>query len=161
MSTYYLEMTSKNELLKKCCADSEFTIAEMEIKQWEVNKFLYGFIGKQWLWRDKLCWSDEQWNVYTHDENLKTFIGFKKASIVGYYELKKEKDDVEIAYFGLAPQFIGKGYGGHLLSDCIEQAWLWGAKRVWVHTCDLDHSNALKNYQARGMKIYKTIPENV
>lgn len=99
MSTYYLEMTSKNELLKKCCSDREFSIAEMEIKQWDVNKFLYGFIGK--------------------------------------------------------------GYGGHLLSDCIEQAWLWGAKRVWVHTCDLDHSSALKNYQARGLRLYKTIPENV
>ena len=161
MATYYLEMKSENDLLKKACADHAFVVDEMVVKQWEVNKFLYAFIGKQWLWRDKLSCSDEQWQSYVRDENLKTFIGLKQASVVGYYELKKVEGDVEIAYFGLAPEFIGKGYGGHLLSHCIEQAWLWGATRVWVHTCDLDHSNALKNYQARGMKIYKVIPENV
>ena len=64
---------------------------------------------------------------------------------------------MEIKYFGLAPAFIGKGFGGRLLTAAIEQAWDWGeVKRVWVHTCSLDHPGALSNYQARGMQLYKT-----
>lgn len=62
---------------------------------------------------------------------------------------------MEIAYFGLAPRFIGEGIGGYFLSHAITSAWSWdGTKRVWVHTCTLDHPGALPNYQARGMTIY-------
>ena len=64
--------------------------------------------------------------------------------------------DVEIAYFGLAPRFIGKGFGGYLLSHAIKSAWAWeGTRRVWVHTCTLDHPTALQNYKARGLEVYK------
>jgi len=63
---------------------------------------------------------------------------------------------VEIIYFGLLPAFVGRGLGGALLSSAIEEAWRVNPLRVWVHTCSLDHPAALANYQARGMKIYKT-----
>jgi GNAT superfamily N-acetyltransferase len=53
------------------------------------------------------------------------------------------------------PQFVGKGLGGGLLSAAIENAWGAETNRVWVHTCSLDHPNALKNYQARGFQIYR------
>ena len=63
---------------------------------------------------------------------------------------------VEIVYFGLAPAFIGKGFGGYLLSCALKAAWaIPGAKRVWLHTCTLDHPNAIKNYEARGLTMYK------
>ena len=63
---------------------------------------------------------------------------------------------VEIAYFGLLPQFIGKGLGGWLLTRAIERGWELGASRVWVHTCSLDGPGALSNYQARGLTLFKT-----
>ncbi len=64
---------------------------------------------------------------------------------------------MEIVYFGLLPQFVGQGLGGHLLTEAVERAWQMDARRVWVHTCNLDHPAALKNYQARGFKLYQTI----
>lgn len=67
--------------------------------------------------------------------------------------MRREKSEVEIAYFGLAPHFVGRGLGGALLTSAIEEAWRWDASRVWVHTCSLDHPSALRNYEARGMRI--------
>jgi GNAT superfamily N-acetyltransferase len=85
-----------------------------------------------------------------------TWVAYQQGAIAGYFELHRQGDEVEILYFGLAPQFIGKGLGGFLLSEAIAKAWQWqGANRVWVHTCTLDHPHALKNYQARGFRIYK------
>ena len=72
----------------------------------------------------------------------------------GYFELNTEGRDVELAYLGLLPIFVGKGLGGGLLSAAIENAWGAETKRVWVHTSSLDHPYALKNYQDRGFKIY-------
>jgi GNAT superfamily N-acetyltransferase len=63
--------------------------------------------------------------------------------------------NVEIAYFGLLPGFIGKGLGAYLLTAATRRAWDMGATRVWVHTCDLDHPRALANYQARGFRIFQ------
>lgn len=74
-----------------------------------------------------------------------------------YHQHTYAGENVEIAYFGLLPQFIGKGFGGHLLTRAVEQAWAMGARRVWVHTCTLDGPAALANYQARGFRIYKEV----
>ena len=74
----------------------------------------------------------------------------------GYVELDVQPDDnVEIAYFGLLPRFIGHRLGGYLLSSGAERAWAQGARRVWVHTCSLDGPHALANYTARGFRVYQ------
>jgi GNAT superfamily N-acetyltransferase len=67
-----------------------------------------------------------------------------------------EKKEVEIAYFGLLEEFQNKKLGSYLLSQAIQQSFKGSINRVWVHTCSLDHKNALNNYIARGMKIFKT-----
>lgn len=156
VTTYYLEMTSRASLKRKTEVRG-MNISECRIKQPQFNKFLYQFIGGPWLWIDKLSWSEEQWAAYVESDNLRTWVGYVEGAIAGYYELSRQEDgNVEISYFGLAPDFIGKGYGGYLLSEAIHSAWQWqGTQRVWVHTCTLDHPSALQNYQSRGMKIYK------
>lgn len=161
MATTFLEMHSRSELIAGHSGDGEFRVEEMSVRQWQVNKFMYGFVGGQWQWVNRLAWSDQEWQRYAEDENIRTFLGFKQGALAGYFELNKCQGDVEIAYFGLTPQFIGRGYGKHMLTRCIEEAWDWGASRVWVHTCSLDHPSALPNYQARGLKVYKTMPENI
>ena len=156
VTTYYLEMDHPKELKYKHNTDPALQIMECKVKQYEFNRFLYEFIGKPWHWVDKLQWSDGQWRQYAENDKLRTWVAYKFGSLAGYYELQFQADrNVEIAYFGLAKRFIGKGYGGVLLSHAIQSAWNWGAKRVWVHTCTLDHPNAANNYQARGLKIYK------
>ena len=91
---------------------------------------------------------------------LRTFAAYYDQSVAGYYELRHDAQGaVEIAYFGLLPEFIGRRLGGALLTSAIQQAWSRSGgvapNRVWVHTCNRDHPQALANYQARGMVIYK------
>jgi GNAT superfamily N-acetyltransferase len=158
--TYYLEMTQANELLAKSESHG-LIIQECLIKQFHFNRFLYQLIGAAWNWTDKLTWTDEKWKAYAENDHLRTWVAYYKGSPAGYFELQKqEKGNVKLAYFGLAPNFIGKGFGGYLLSQAIQNAWDWeGAQRVWVHTCSLDHPSALNNYKARGFKLYKTVEE--
>jgi GNAT superfamily N-acetyltransferase len=115
-------------------------------------------VGEQWQWQDKLTESDAQWETYVSDPNLRTWIAYYQGSIAGYFELKSDgQGTTEIMYFGLAPNFIGKGFGGYLLSQAILNAWaMTGTNRVFVHTCSLDHTSALANYKARGFKLYNS-----
>ncbi|MGI2027553.1 GNAT family N-acetyltransferase [Endozoicomonas acroporae] len=155
VTTWFLEMTSQDEWLHKPVTHPDFVIRECQVKQFQFNRFLYSYIGQPWEWTDKLVWSDEQWHDYAENDNLRLWVGYFKGSPAGYFELQKVAGDIQIAYFGLAQPFIGKGLGGALLSTAIQEAWNWGAQRVWVHTCSLDHPFALNNYQARGLKVYK------
>ena len=155
VTTYYLEMKSAADLIPKQ-QDKGLQIHEAEIKQFEFNRFLYQLVGRDWAWSDKLSWTDAQWRKFAESDDLRTWVAYCQGSPAGYYELQKQSGgDVEIAYFGLAPKFIGRGFGGYLLSRAIASAWQWeGTQRVWVHTCTLDHPQALRNYLARGLKIY-------
>ena len=63
--------------------------------------------------------------------------------------------ETEITYFGLLEEYIGRGIGGYALSVAIRKSFEKDIKRVWLHTCTLDHPNALKNYIARGMTVFK------
>lgn len=154
--TTYLEMRSLAELRPKLCADERFWIGEATVKQWQFNKFLYLTVGSPWAWNDKRDWTHDQWRQYAESDQLRTFGAYYDGSPAGYYELHHDGDEVEIMYFGLLPAFVGRGLGGALLSRAIEEAWRMEPRRVWVHTCTLDHPAALANYLARGMKIYKT-----
>jgi ribosomal protein S18 acetylase RimI-like enzyme len=157
VTTYYLEMNSADNLLEKTDANG-FVVIEAEVDEFRFNKFLYILVGAAWLWTDKLALSDEQWRQHVENPHLKTWVAYFKGSIAGYFELSTEPDgNTEIMYFGLAESFIGKGFGGYLLSKAIKSAWqIPTTKRVWVHTCSLDHQAALSNYQRRGFEIYKT-----
>ena len=156
VTTYYLEMKTEDSLLEKSKPEN-FEIIEAEIKEYKLNLFLYQFIGENWGWRDKLKLSVEDWKQYAESENVRTWVAYYKGSIAGYYELEKQSDgNIEVAYFGLASNFIGKGFGGYLLSQAIKSAWsIKGTTRVWVHTCTLDHQSALANYKARGFEVYR------
>ncbi|USE37099.1 GNAT family N-acetyltransferase [Endozoicomonas sp. SCSIO W0465] len=155
VTIWSLEMTSQDELIHKPVTDPDLVIQECQVKQFQFNRFLYSYIGQPWQWTDKLVWSEDQWRDYAENNNLRLWVGYYRGSPAGYFELQKVNGDIEIVYFGLAQPFIGKGLGGTLLSTAIQEAWNWGAKRVWVHTCSLDHPFALKNYQARGLRVYQ------
>ncbi|MCF2858396.1 GNAT family N-acetyltransferase [Pseudoalteromonas sp. SMS1] len=157
VQTYYLEMLSKERFLSSPLPD-EMSIVEIVHEQPEFNQFLYAFIGKQWHWTDKLTWTLRQWQQYLATCKIRTWVAYVDGAIAGYYELSLQNaGNVELTYFGLAPSFIGKGYGSPLLSQAIESAWsIHSAKRVWVHTCSLDHPHALNNYQKRGFNLYRT-----
>ena len=150
-------MNSPDELRPKQCSDARFSIRECTVPQWQFNRFLYFTVGEAWSWTDKRSCSDEQWREYAESDRLRTFAAYYDGSPAGYYELQRGPEtEIQIAYFGMLPAFIGRGFGGALLTSAIEEAWRMKPPRVWVHTCTRDHPAALRNYEARGMKIYKT-----
>ena len=156
--TTYLEMHSPEQLRQKRSTDGRFQIQEKIERDWRFNRDLYLAVGQMWSWNDKRAWSDEQWKEYGLAPELRTFAAYYEHSLAGYYELRRDDGDgIEIAYFGLLPEFIGRGLGGPLLTSAIEEALRTSPPitRVWVHTCNLDHPSALDNYRARGMVIYK------
>ncbi len=156
--TTYLQMNSPEELVPARSSDPDFIVREAVGRQWSINRSLYLLVGERWAWIDKQSWNDQQWEDYVATEQLRTFVASWRGETAGYYELRRDDAQaVEIAYFGLAPDFIGRGFGGALLTDALKRAWAWDAHRVWVHTCTLDHAAALGNYQARGMRIYDRI----
>ena len=152
---FYLEINSINNLKPKSITSDNFTIKEANKNNFDLNKFFYKQIGKNHQWVDRLVWKDKNWMDYVSNKNLKTFILQKNHDYIGYFELIFDNIDCEIAYLGILEEYIGKGYGGFLLSEALKIGFN-NANRVWVHTCSLDHSNALENYKSRGMKIFKT-----
>ena len=159
LTTTYLEMRSPDQLSPKR-ADLRFRVREETERDWRFNRDLYFRVGEQWDWIDKRPWTDDQWKEYAKAPGLRTFAGYCDGVLAGYYELRQDAEGgTEIAYFGLLPEFFGRGLGGALLTSAIEEAWSGSGgiapARVWVHTCNRDHPQALANYQARGLRVYK------
>ena len=123
----------------------------------QLNKFFYKQVGKKHRWLDRLNWSDEKWIRYISNKNLDTYVISDSENLVGFFELLNNPhlSETEISYFGLLEEYIGRGIGGYALSVAIRKSFEKDIKRVWLHTCTLDHPNALKNYIARGMTVFK------
>ena len=153
----YLEIKSLKDLKDSKTLINEHYIKLVDPVDFQLNKFLYKNIGKDHRWVDRLVWSDKQWIEYTSNKNVKTYILKKRNDLAGYFELifHNEINEVEIAYLGLLNEYQNKNLGSHLLSSAIKFSFSKKTKRVWVHTCSLDHKNALSNYISRGMKIFK------
>ena len=154
----YLEIKSIEDLNEVIKPDEDCSLDLLEPINFQLNKFFYKNIGKKHKWIDRLVWSEAQWIDYVSNKNVKTYIFKFKDDLAGFFELifHFEKKEVEIAYFGLLEEFQNKKLGSYLLYQAIQKSFSRNICRVWVHTCSLDHKNALHNYIARGMKIFKT-----
>ena len=154
---FHLEMVDRNAFCPKA-APPDFRVALVAPADPDLNRKLYQMVGASWNWTDRLKWSDNDWQRYVHRDALTSWVGRIGDQPAGYFELEcQQGGDVEIAYFGLLPEFIGRGLGGPLLSAAIERAWnVPDTQRVWVHTCTEDHKHALDNYRKRGFEVFKT-----
>ena len=153
----YLEISYLEDLRDSSNLSGHYSINLVDPVDFQLNKFFYKNIGKSHHWVDRLVWTDKQWMNYTSDRSVKTFVLKKKDDLAGYFELimHKDKKEVEIAYLGLLEEYHNQKLGSFLLSSAIRHSFKEKTNRVWVHTCSLDHKNALKNYLSRGMKIFK------
>ena len=154
----YLEIKSINELVDSKKPAINLNLNKVDPPDFQLNKFFYKEIGKKHKWVDRLEWSDRNWSDYLNSSNVKTYVLKQNEDLMGFFEqiFYKDKLECEIAYFGILEEYIGKKFGGHLLSEAIKKSFYTGSKRVCVHTCSLHHPPALKNYLSRGMKIFKS-----
>ena len=153
----YLEIKSTDNFNEVKNPSYNYSVSLIDPKDFQLNKFFYKNIGKKYRWNDRLIWTDQNWIDYVSNKKLYTYILKDKEEIAGYFELifHQDRQETEIAYFGILEEYFGKKLGGYLLSQAIKESFLLGSTRIWAHTCSLDHKNALKNYLARGMKIFK------
>jgi len=153
----YLEINSLTDLKDSKNSPEGYVVQLVQPSDFQLNKFFYKNIGKKHHWVDRLAWTEKQWTEYISNKKIKTYVLKKNEDLAGYFELiiHNDKKEVEIAYFGLLEEFQNKKLGSFLLSSAIKNSFFNKPNRVWVHTCSLDHKNALKNYISRGMKIFK------
>ncbi|MDC1032592.1 GNAT family N-acetyltransferase [Candidatus Pelagibacter sp.] len=153
----YLEIKSIEDLIEARAPQPQCSIDLISPSKFELNKFFYKHVGKNHRWVDRLIWSDNQWIEYSSDSKVDTYTLKVKEELAGYFELIFHPDlnEIEIAYLGLLEEYHYKKLGSYLLTMAIKKSFKKKIKKMWVHTCSLDHKNALKNYLARGMKIYK------
>jgi len=159
----YLEISSIKDLKPSKKPNDSCNLSLIDPPDFKLNKFFYKQIGKEYRWIDRLIWDDNKWINYVENPKVKTYTLRENVNLIGYFEtiIDFEKKNCEIAYFGILSEYFGKKYGGYLLSEAISKSLVNGIDKVWVHTCSLDHKNALKNYQSRGMKIFKSEMVNI
>ena len=154
----YLEINSIQDLNKVNKPSKSYSLNLLEPINFQLNKFFYKNIGKNHRWVDRLIWIESQWIDYVSDKKVKTYVLKHKDNLAGFFELifYSEKKETEIAYLGVLEEYQNKKLGSFLLSEAIKVSFKNNIDRVWVHTCSLDHKNALNNYISRGMKVFKT-----
>ncbi len=154
---YYLEINSLKNLNQAISPDQNLILKKVDPPDIELNKFFYKNVGKNHRWVDRLVWNNLKWMSYLENKNVHTFILKLNEELVGYFEVINDfsTSSSEIAYFGILDDYIGKKFGSYFLSEAIKKCFELNSKKVWVHTCSLDHKHALKNYLNRGMKIFK------
>jgi GNAT superfamily N-acetyltransferase len=153
----YLEMHARPSL-PKIAPPSHLTVALMRCHRPIVAfyRFLYNTVGGPWLWWERRAWTDAQIAAVVQDEAVEIYVLYVDGQPAGFAELdRRQGDEIELAYFGLMPEFIGQRLGPYLLSSAIDIAWSHQPKRLWVNTNTLDHPKALPLYQRMGFVPYR------
>jgi ribosomal protein S18 acetylase RimI-like enzyme len=152
----YLEMTAPTDLRPARSADPAARVERIQSCPASFYRYLYAEVGRAYRWTDRLAWTDDDIRAHLASAGVAVWVLLVSGAPAGFFELKTGNDgSTEIAYFGLLQEFIGRGYGKHLLTEAVERAFSTGAARVWLHTCTLDDPAALPNYRARGFRAFK------
>lgn len=158
VTTWYLEMTARGALRPARTPAWDHRLERARRPSAAFARYLYTAVGGDWHWTDRLGWSKARWDAYLLRETVELHTLQLSGAPAGFAELERQPEgNVQLVYFGLMPDALGRGFGGRLLSYAVERAWQHAeTQRVWVHTCTLDAPAALANYQARGFHVYDT-----
>lgn len=152
----YLRLPTRDAARPRRAGDPRLTLERLDPCPVALYRALYRDVGREWRWLDRDAWSDERLASHLAADGVHVHALRFDGELAGYFELvRHDAGDVEIAYFGLLPRFVGRGLGAHLLTEAIDAAFALGASEVWLHTCTLDHPAALANYRARGFEPFR------
>jgi len=151
----YLQMISPPERTSVAAADGLHVVRARQPSV-EFYRELYCAVGGAWNWVDRLLMPDEELRRILQHDRVEVHVLLVDDRPAGYAELdRRVEGEVELAYFGLMPAFIGQGLGRRFLDWAVDRAWSYGPRRVWLHTCELDHPAALSLYRKVGFDEYR------
>jgi GNAT superfamily N-acetyltransferase len=152
----YLQMTAAPNSPSPNAPMGQMAVMRAEKPTLAFYRFLYNTVGGDHMWWERRVMPDNQLLAAVQADNVDVFVFYVGGVPAGYFELTTYENgkDIELAYFGLMPEFIGQGYGAYLLRVAIDEAWSRHPARIIVNTCNLDHPNALLNYQRAGFEVY-------
>jgi GNAT superfamily N-acetyltransferase len=151
---YELEMRSVDEFRPRNAAVEEWSFAAIDPPLAAFNRFLFTLIGAEHGWSHREHWRREQWEHFFGRSEMQTFVGCVRGTPVAYAELEScGGGSIRILTLGVVPDFIGRGFGGMMLSEVVAYAWRKRPSRLWLTTCSHDHAHALPNYLARGFRV--------
>jgi len=152
----YLEMTAQPPRKKRPVPAAKLALLRAERCTVAFYRFLYNTVGEPWLWFERRQWSDEKLAARLERDDVEIAVLYVGGVPAGYFELEHAASGAtELCYFGLMPDFIGRGFGRYLIEAAVDSAWLGAAQRVWVHTSTYDHPRALGLYQRAGFRVYE------
>ncbi len=152
----FLEMRARPTDPGPLMPAAKLTLLRAEQPSVAFYRFLYETVGTPWLWHERGRLGDDELAEIISDPEVEVYVLYAAGVPAGFSELDLRKmPDIELAYFGLMPDFIGRGLGRYLLRWSIDQAWTHTPKRLRVNTCNLDHPRALGLYQRAGFVAYK------
>lgn len=153
VKTIYMEMKNQTEN-RKYSFDDNVKIEKVKNLNLDFYKKIFKLIGEKWGWTGRLVLSENELKMKL--EKAIIYILYYKNEIAGFIEFEKDKNDLEIIYFGLSHDYIGKGLGKNFLNYSIKKVWSEEKfERLWLHTCEYDHPRAVKVYKSVGFEIYK------
>ncbi len=118
-------------------------------------RYLYTSVGGDWLWYERNQLSDVQLEKIIKHPKVRIYVLYVNGTPAGFSELDFRADhEVELAYFGLIPEYIGRGLGSYFLRWSVEKAWSTEPERLWVHSCNFDSPYAIATYQKAGFTAY-------
>lgn len=126
-------------------------------------RYLYDTVGEPWLWSDRRRFPRERLASIVRDPMVEIWVLYAHGTPAGFGELdRRNAAVVELSYFGLLPEFIGRRLGPYLLDRLIERAWTAGGTwRLGVNTCTFDHPKALPLYRSLGFQPMRTVTRMV
>jgi GNAT superfamily N-acetyltransferase len=152
----YLQLESRADFKPVANPDPRARVEQVHGAPASFFRYLYVEVGRAWHWVDRLPWTDDELRARLAQPGVTLHLLSVAGAPAGYFELEKHEDgSVEVAYFGLLPEFLGRRLGAYLLSEAVSAAWALAPTRVWLHTCTLDAKAALPNYLARGFRPFK------
>jgi len=153
----HVELADRSAFRPAPCPDERARVERVLGCPASFFRYLYAEVGRGFSWLERVGWTDERIRARLSDPAVSLFLLTTGGAPAGYFELEKHRDgSVEVVYFGLLPEFHGRGLGKYMLTEAVRAAWALSASRVWLHTCTLDHPAALANYLGRGFRSYRT-----
>jgi len=154
VKTTYLEMRSPPEQVVPPPVE-DVEVVHAKNPEIAFYREIYDSVGRDWDWLERKQLADDELSQIVHDERVELYVLHVEGEPAGFGELDlRTEDQVQLMYFGLVPKFIGQGFGKHFLNWIVRKAWSKAPKRVWLHTCEMDHKAALPNYLKAGFVVF-------